>query len=78
MLAGEDINLEDALRGEDLPKFRRQILAAKNPHATAMFFDTFINAFLHVIVRYGREQRGLFGKCIAYYGTVEAQGRETT
>ncbi|RPD64415.1 hypothetical protein L226DRAFT_544981 [Lentinus tigrinus ALCF2SS1-7] len=36
-----------------------------------------ITHFLHVILRYGKPEKGLFGKCTAYYGTVEAQGRGT-
>ncbi|KAH9889758.1 hypothetical protein C8Q73DRAFT_747544 [Cubamyces lactineus] len=36
-----------------------------------------IRGFLNVVLRYGRPGRGLFGKCDAYFGTVEAQGRGT-
>ncbi|TFK81782.1 hypothetical protein K466DRAFT_578429 [Polyporus arcularius HHB13444] len=34
-----------------------------------------ISNFISVILRHGRAESGLFGKCIAYYGTVEAQAR---
>ncbi|KAF8136456.1 hypothetical protein EV363DRAFT_1126909, partial [Boletus edulis] len=33
-----------------------------------------ISAFLQIIVRFGKG-KGLFGRCKAYYGTVETQGR---
>ncbi|KAI0715432.1 hypothetical protein C8Q76DRAFT_596062, partial [Earliella scabrosa] len=36
-----------------------------------------ISSFINIILRYGAKERGLFGKCIAYYGTVEAQARGT-
>ncbi|KAI0698725.1 hypothetical protein C8Q76DRAFT_633856, partial [Earliella scabrosa] len=36
-----------------------------------------ISSFIDIILRYGRSGRGLLGKCSAYYGTVEAQGRGT-
>lgn len=42
-----------------------------------MFFHTMISSFVHVILRHGRRERGLFGECLAYYGTVEAQARGT-
>jgi hypothetical protein len=37
LLYGDDINLESVTRGEDLSKFERQKLAAKNPHITATY-----------------------------------------
>ncbi len=36
-----------------------------------------ISNFINIILRHGRHGRGLFGKCTAYYGTVEAQARGT-
>ncbi|KAI0349449.1 hypothetical protein OH77DRAFT_1383063, partial [Trametes cingulata] len=36
-----------------------------------------IKGFLTIILRYGRPGRGLFGRCNAYFGTVEAQGKGT-
>ncbi|TFK78279.1 hypothetical protein K466DRAFT_456490, partial [Polyporus arcularius HHB13444] len=36
-----------------------------------------ITNFIGIILRYGKPERGLFGRCIAYYGTVEAQARGT-
>jgi hypothetical protein len=78
LVAGEDINLEDAERGEDLSKLLRQKLVAKNPHIAAEYFDRVIKAFIKTILRYGHKTKpGLFGKCKAYYGVVEAQGKGT-
>lgn len=77
LLAGEDINLEDMNRGEDLNLWRRGLIVANNPSACALFFDTMIRNFIRIVLRHGREQRGLFGYCDGYYGTVEAQGRGT-
>ncbi|KZV66483.1 hypothetical protein PENSPDRAFT_701175, partial [Peniophora sp. CONT] len=36
-----------------------------------------VRGFLETIVRFGDSRPGLFGRCKAYYGTVEAQGRGT-
>ena len=77
VIIGEDILLEDEMRGEDLSKFMRQKLAAKYRNATAKFFDRMIKKFFDKIVRYGKAEPGLFGRCTAYYGTVEAQGKGT-
>lgn len=77
LLAGEDIVLEDIARGEDLDDWGRKLVAARNPAACAIFFHTMIQNFLHIVLRYGRTGRGLFGTCEGYYGTVEAQGRGT-
>ena len=77
LYAGHEIDVEDAMRGEDLNRWQRSVLAAKNPSACARFFDKMINNFIKVILRFGRPGRGLFGRCNAYYGTVEAQARGT-
>ncbi len=77
LFAGHNISLEDASVGEPLNDWRRRLLVAKNPGACAMFFHTMISNFISVILRYGRNQAGLFGTCTAYYGTVEAQARGT-
>lgn len=75
--AGDDIDIEDIARGEDMSKFQRSLLAAHNPHACAQFFDTIVRSFIHVILRYGRKGKGLFGECNGYFGTVETQGKGT-
>ncbi|TFK85008.1 hypothetical protein K466DRAFT_495564, partial [Polyporus arcularius HHB13444] len=61
LYAGENVSLEDALVGEELTEWERKLLAARNPVACAMFFTTMINAFIRIILRYGRPGRGLFG-----------------
>ena len=76
VLIGEDIVIEDAMRGEDLDEHKRKLLAAQHPAACATFFHTMISNFIHVILQYSKG-RGLFGRCTAYYGTVEAQGKGT-
>ena len=77
LYAGQDISMEDYLPGEELKRWRRGVFAARNPAACARFFDIMISNFIQVILRYGCVKKGLFGKCKAYYGTVEAQGRGT-
>ena len=77
LFSGEDIVLEDLTRGEDMISWRRQLLAARNPAACALFFHTMISKFIRIILRYGRDEPGLYGQCTGYYGTVEAQGRGT-
>ena len=39
MFAGEEIDLNDIMRGEDMDAWSRKILAAKNPSACARFFE---------------------------------------
>lgn len=77
LLSGDDIRLEDAAVGEELNSWERKLLVARNPGACAKFFDIIITHFINVVLRYGKRDNGLFGKCIAYYGTVEAQARGT-
>ncbi|OJT07430.1 ATP-dependent DNA helicase PIF1 [Trametes pubescens] len=77
LYAGHEVVAEDALRGEELSRWERTILAARNPAACARFFHKIISQFISTILRFGKSGRGLFGKCKAYYGTVEAQGRGT-
>lgn len=75
--SGQDIDLEDVLRGEDMDKWSRMILAAKNPSACALFFHSIISSFTAIVLNHKGERGGLFGKCTSYYGTVEANGRGT-
>lgn len=77
LLGGEDMCLDDINRGEELSKWQRSLFAAKNPSACAVFFDLMITQFIKTILRYGRGDEGLYGRCSAYYGTVEAQGKGT-
>jgi len=77
LYAGENIDLDDISRGEDMSEWKRKLLAACNPRACAQFFDLMITKFIAVILQYGRNEPGLYGKCEAYFGTVEAQGKGT-
>jgi len=64
-------------RSVELSEWRRKLLAAKNPAACALFFDKMITSFIRIILCYGREEPGIYGRCKAYYGMVEAQGKGT-
>ncbi len=77
LYAGHDIRLEDLECGMELTNWQRRILVANNPSSCAVAFHEMISAFTNVILRYGREERGLLGYCEGFYGTVEAQGRGT-
>ena len=77
LYSGQQISLEDAAAGQDLTSWERTLLVANNPGACARFFHTIVSRFIAVILRYGKHENGLFGKCTAYYGTVEAQARGT-
>lgn len=59
-----------------MSKFERTKFVALHPAAAAKFFDIIIRAFIDIILRPGKEG-GYFGRCKAYYGMVEAQGRGT-
>ena len=77
LLSGDDISLEAMERGEELTEWQRRLVVSRNPAACAQFFHTVISSFINVVLRYGRKDRGILGKCTAYYGTVEAQARGT-
>lgn len=77
LLAGHDIDLERLEAGQELSEWDRRLVVANNPAACAKFFHEMISKFISIILRYGKHERGLFGKCTAYYGTVETQGRGT-
>lgn len=59
-----------------MSKFDRMKFVARHPAVAARFFDTLIQAFINIILRPGKGG-GYFGRCKAYYGMVEAQGRGT-
>ncbi|KAJ7773136.1 hypothetical protein B0H16DRAFT_1304990, partial [Mycena metata] len=61
LLAGDDIVLEDLVRGEDIDTWKRKMFAAKNPAACAKFFDIMITRFIEIVLRWNRPGRGLFG-----------------
>ncbi|KAI0359122.1 hypothetical protein OH77DRAFT_1395929, partial [Trametes cingulata] len=61
LYAGEEIDIEDSMRGIELSRWQRTVLAARNPSACARFFDTMIRNFINIVLRFGRSSRGLFG-----------------
>ena len=77
LLAGDQIQLESLQPGQELKDWARMEMVANNPGACARFFHTMISSFISIVLRHGKPGRGLLGKCTAYYGTVETQGRGT-
>ncbi|KAI0740113.1 hypothetical protein C8Q76DRAFT_598847, partial [Earliella scabrosa] len=61
LYAGREIDIEDKMRGEELSRWQRSIIAARNPDACAQFFNTMINNFIDIVLRFGRPGKGLFG-----------------
>lgn len=59
-----------------MSSYQRASFVASHPAAAAKAFDVQVQAFLDIIVRFQRGP-GLFGECVGYYATVEAQGRGT-
>ena len=59
-----------------MSSYERAVFVAAHPGAAARAFDAQVQAFLDIVVGF-RRGIGLFGKCEAYYATVEAQGRGT-
>ncbi|PPR00579.1 hypothetical protein CVT26_009855 [Gymnopilus dilepis] len=77
IFAGEDLDLDDVCRGEDMDSWKRKVFAARKPAASALFFDFMIQNFIKVILKPHTNKHSLYGICDAYYGTVEAQGKGT-
>ncbi|KAH9852941.1 hypothetical protein C2E23DRAFT_729989, partial [Lenzites betulinus] len=61
LYAGHEIVIEDHMRGEELSQWQRTKLAARNPAACAKFFDKMMTQFIDVILKFGRDEKGLFG-----------------
>ena len=49
-----------------LSLFHRKVLIAQNPVAAALFFDCIIGQFVQLILKYGNEHPGLFGRAVVY------------
>ncbi|PPQ81758.1 hypothetical protein CVT26_007391 [Gymnopilus dilepis] len=79
ILGGEAISTDDLYKGnmQEFDAWRRKVYAARNPAASAKFFDLMIQTFIKVILRHGSGRRGLYGTSEAYFGAVEAQGKGT-
>ncbi|KAI0716620.1 hypothetical protein C8Q76DRAFT_617753, partial [Earliella scabrosa] len=61
LYVGHNIQLEDIARGEDMSAWQRSLLVSRHPGACARFFDTMMKNFISIILRYGKDGRGLFG-----------------
>lgn len=61
---------------QSLSVYQRSCFVAKHPAIAARFFDAMISSFVSIVLRPDHND-GYFGKCKAYYGMVEAQGRGT-
>ncbi|KAI9060843.1 hypothetical protein FKP32DRAFT_1577333, partial [Trametes sanguinea] len=61
LYAGHEIDPEKEMRGEELSRWQRSVLAARNPDACARFFHKMITNFINVVLRFGRPGNGLFG-----------------
>ncbi|OSD06157.1 hypothetical protein PYCCODRAFT_1361373, partial [Trametes coccinea BRFM310] len=61
LYSGQDIDVDSEMRGEELDRWQRTMLAAGKPSACARFFDRMIKQFIQVILRFKSPQRGLFG-----------------
>ncbi|KAH9848473.1 hypothetical protein C2E23DRAFT_739605, partial [Lenzites betulinus] len=61
LYAGHEIVIEDHMRGEEMSQWKRTKLAARNPAACAKFFDKMITQFIDIVLKFGSDERGLFG-----------------
>lgn len=71
--ADKDTKFRPIERTED----ERYRLIAENPVASARYFNFMVNLFLKHVLGVNTDHSGLFGDTVAYYGTVEQQGRLT-
>ncbi|KAI9056616.1 hypothetical protein FKP32DRAFT_1585466, partial [Trametes sanguinea] len=61
LYAGHSIDLDGELRGEEISRWQRTMLAAGNPSACARFFDKMISQFISVVLGFSKSAGGLFG-----------------
>ncbi|KAI0634070.1 hypothetical protein C8Q77DRAFT_1016755, partial [Trametes polyzona] len=61
LYAGNEVEYERQMKGEELDRWRRRVFAGKEPAACARFFDKMITNFINIVLRFGRPGRGLFG-----------------
>ncbi|KAL4262377.1 ATP-dependent DNA helicase [Pleurotus pulmonarius] len=71
--AGNKFDFDNAL----LPPNDRLRLISKNPAACARFFHFMVQTFIHEVLGFDAQHKGIYGQVQAYYGTVEQQGRLT-
>jgi hypothetical protein len=80
LLSGHDIDLEDCSNNSKITKAEQHQLVADNPAAATRFFNIMMKKFMDVLLmnnKSGQSGIGIFDKCKAYYGMVEAQGKGT-
>ncbi|PPQ97075.1 hypothetical protein CVT26_001258 [Gymnopilus dilepis] len=79
LFGGEEIDVDELFKGnlQEMDAWRRKVYAARNPAASAKFFDLMVQTFVKIILKHGTGRRGLYGVCEAYFGAVEAQGKGT-
>ena len=79
LLAGADIDIDRMLEDEIPNYWEQSLLVSSNPAVAATFFNTYLKAFLRVVLGWSDEGRdvdgGVLGTVKAHYGCVEAQGR---
>ena len=80
-LAGSEIDIDNLLPDQVPEYWEQSKLIAKNPTVAAKFFNIYMKAFIYALLGFDPQQRniegGILGVVKAYYGCVEAQGRET-
>jgi hypothetical protein len=80
LLAGEEIDLEELEKNVPMSRADQRILVGERPGAASRFFNLVMRSFVDILL-YNRSTDGsgvgIFGKCKAHYGMVEAQGRGT-
>jgi len=60
-----------------MKQVRERDLIANNPVASARFFHFMMKAFIKHVLGVDTDHPGIYGDTVAYYGTVEQQGRLT-
>ncbi|KAJ3522430.1 hypothetical protein NMY22_g11894 [Coprinellus aureogranulatus] len=79
ILGGSEFDLDKLYDNDSSIYWQQSCFVARNPYVAATFFDKFMHAFFDTLLAYEvdpvKRQAGILGKCDAYYGCVEAQGR---
>lgn len=81
VFAGENIDMDHFDRTLGPDRHRRAQTAAKDPYATAKFYEFLINTILETLLGVDasgqsvRSKKGIFGVVSAYFGVTEVQGR---
>ncbi len=81
IFAGAEINLDEFVATQGPDRAGRAVAIARDPYAAARFFHFLIDCILeHLfgisVTRFVvNTKKGVFGRCAAYVGAVESQGR---